>query len=439
VIFGMGRKGRDDDDDDEDDEEDEELVLFQGAHNGREPNLKENAKLVQAGLMRAKQLVSNALSRRAEMIRLEPKGNAAVATFYVDGIPYPAERMPANMALAVTQMLKLLSGLDVKVRNKPQTGGMSAQYDDNSYNLRIDTQVLPTGGERLIVRSQNKKVRLETPDDLGFSDALKAKIREATASKSGVVLAAGPPMSGVTTTSFAVLRGIDGYLYTIYSLADMSGREVMHIRQFEVNEGDTFEQSVGRAERAEGDVIYIDPLRTPEFTKQVLELASGMCFVTEMTAKDACDGIARLGQMVGNPQLVAERVKLVLSQKLVRLLCGKCRQAYRPHPKLLAKVGLPPETKVLYRATEAGGDEAEEDEEICEKCGGVGYFGRTAMIEVIEMTPGMKEVVAGGGDAAAIKAHARKEKMQSFQSDGVRLVASGKTSLEELQRVFKGS
>jgi type IV pilus assembly protein PilB len=435
VIFG--RKRRDDDDDRDDDEDEIELVLFQGALNGREPNLKENAKLARAGLVRAKELVSNALSRRAEMLRLDPKGNASVATFFVDGIPYPAERMPSNMGLAVTQMMKLLAGLDITVRTKPQSGGMNAQYAETPYLLKVDSQPLPTGGERLIVRAQNKKIRLETPDDLGFSDELKAKIREKTANRFGVILAAGPPMSGVTTISFAALRGVDGYIYTIYSLADMTGREVMHIKQFEGNPEDNFVQTMGRAKRAEGDVMYVNPLKDAQFAKEVLDESDEICIVTEMAARDAADAIVRLSELVGNPKLVAERVSLVLGQRLVRLLCTKCRQAYRPHPKLLAKVGLPPETKVLYRANEGGGDDDDDEEEVCEKCGGVGYFGRTGMVEAIEMTPGMKEIVAAGGDVAAIKTQSRKEKMQSTQSDGIRLVAAGKTSLEELQRVFQ--
>ncbi|REJ93735.1 MAG: secretion system protein E, partial [Planctomycetota bacterium] len=96
----------------------------------------------------------------------------------------------------------------------------------------------------------------------------------------------------------------------------------------------------------------------------------------------------------------------------------------------------PPETKVLYRPPQA--EDIEDDEDVCSRCGGVGYFGRTGMIEFIEMTEDMRQVVAGGAAADAIKAQARTEKMQSFQSDGLRLVAEGKTSLEELQRAFRG-
>jgi type IV pilus assembly protein PilB len=440
VIFGFGgNKGKKSKKaaKERDEDEEEELVLFQGAANGKDPNLKENGKLVQAGLVRAKQLVSNAFSRRAEMIRLEPKAGSTVATFYVDGVPFPAEKLTSQTGQAVTQMLKLLSGLDIKNRTKAQAGGMNAQYNSVNYLVRVDTTPLPGGAERLILRAQDKSKKLATPEDLGFSDDLKKKIREWTSKKAGLILGAGMPMSGVTTTTNAVLRGIDGYLYTIYSIGDMTGREVSHIKQFETNPEDNFVQTVNRCKRAEGDVIYIDPIRDGEYAKQVLEEAEDICMVTEFTARDAADAIAKLIEMVGDPRPVAERLTAVVSQKLVRLLCPKCRQAFRPHPKLLAKVGLPAETKVLYRAFESGGEENAEEEEECEQCGGMGYFGRAALIEAIEVTDSVKEAIIAGGDAAAIKAAARKEKMQSFNSDGLRLVAAGKTSIEELQRVFK--
>jgi type IV pilus assembly protein PilB len=434
VVFGFG-KGRQEVDDDD---EEVELVLFQGALNDKEANLGANAKLVQAGLVRTKELISDALSRRAEMIRLEPKANASVATFFVDGTPYPGSRMPAQAGLAITQMTKLLAGLDITVRNKPQVGGIKAEFQEAKYVLRVDVQPIQGGGERLIVRAQNEAVKLFTPDQLGYGDKLKEKIKELCTQHRGVMLAAGPPMSGVSTTAFAIVRGVDPYLYTVYNLVDdLEGREAGHVTTFEKNPNDPFEQTVARAKRAEGDVLFIDPLRDAEKCKQVFELADNVCFVAEMRAKDAASAIVQVSQWLGSPKGTSERLLGVMSQKLIRLICRKCRQAYRPNPKLLAKVGLPPETKVLYRPPVPV--EGQDEEEPCEKCGGVGYFGRTGLIEMIEMTDGMKGVVAGGGSVDAIKAQARKEKMQSYQSDGLRLVAEGKTSLEELQRVFKGA
>jgi type IV pilus assembly protein PilB len=435
VAFGFGKGKRDDDDDDE--EEQVELVLFQGAVNGKDANLAANARLVQAGLMRAKELVSDALSRRGEMIRLEPKDKVSLATFFVDGIPYPGARMPPQAGLAVTQMVKLLAGLDIQVRDKPQSGGIKAEYQDVPYTLRVNTFPIQGGGERLIIRAENQTLKLTTMEELGFGAQLKQKVRDLAIQKNGIILAAGPPMSGVTTAAFAMVRAIDAYLYTVYNLADTEGRDLGHVTTFQGNPGDNPLQTIGRAKRAEADVLYVDPIRDPETLKMLVEEADDVCFLSEIRAADAAAGVAQVVQWLGDPKLAAERLHGVLSQKLIRLLCRKCRKAYRPNPKLLQKVGLPPETKVLYRPPPP---ESEDDPEYepCEKCGGVGYFGRAGMVEFVEMTDGMKQVVIAGGDANAIKQQARKEKMQSFHSDGLRLVAEGKTSLEELQRVFKG-
>ncbi|REJ93867.1 MAG: secretion system protein E [Planctomycetota bacterium] len=434
MVFGFGKKRGPEPPDDDDEEL--ELVLFQGALSGAETDLASNARLVQAGLVRAKELVSDALSRRAEMLRLEPKGKASIATFFVDGVPYPGTRMPSQAGLAVTQMLKLLAGLDIQVRDKPQKGGIKAEYEERPFVLRLNTFPVQGGGERLIVRAEEPDKRLQTPDDLGFSNDLRHKIRELAARKQGVLLGAGGPMSGVTTLTFAMVRSIDAYLYQIYCITDVEGRDLGNVSVFKTNEEDTLAQTFGRAERAEGDVLYIDPILDAETCKTVLQEAEEICFVAETRAPDAANAIVQFCKWTGNPKLVSEQVSGVASQKLIRLLCRRCRKAYRPNPKLLAKVGLPPETKVLYRPPQA--EDIEDDEDVCSRCGGVGYFGRTGMIEFIEMTEDMRQVVAGGAAADAIKAQARTEKMQSFQSDGLRLVAEGKTSLEELQRAFRG-
>lgn len=432
MVLGFGRRGGDEPDDDDD--EQIELVLFQGAFNGTEANLAANARLVQAGLMRAKQLVSDGISRRAETIVLEPKGKASISRYFVDGVPYPGERMPSQAGLAITQMLKLLAGLDIQVRDKPQSGGIKAEYEEKPYLLRVDVQPVQ-GGERLILRAQNADEILNTPQELGFSDALREKIRDWTTQHHGVVLAAGPPMSGVTTTAFAIVRGVDAYLYTVYNLTQPEeGRDLGHITTFEGREEDDTRDAYNRAVRAEADVLYVEPIRDAEHCRIVFEEADDVCFVSELRAKDAAQAIVQLVQWLGSADPVVERLHAVISQKLIRLLCRKCRQAYRPNPKLLHRVGLPPETKVLYRPP--AGDEEDEDD-YCERCGGIGYFGRTGLIEVVEMTDAIKSVVAGGGDPAAIKKQAKAEQMQSLQSDGLRLVAEGKTSLEELQRAFR--
>ncbi|MCA9079859.1 MAG: Flp pilus assembly complex ATPase component TadA [Planctomycetaceae bacterium] len=443
MIFGWGRKDDDyDDDEDEDeDEDDREYVLFQGALNGETPDLAANARLVQAGLLPAKQLVTEALERRAEMIRIEPKGKVAQVAFYIDGVPYPASRLPGQMAMAITQMLKLLCGLDPRERSKPQSGGANVEFTENKYVLKVDSAPVAGGAERLIIRAQDQKKVLEKPDDVGFSEELKAKIREFTSQKNGLLLAAGPPNSGVTTVSIAMARSVDAYMYSIYSLADLGDRDLAHVTSMKKNEGDTLSQTITRAKRKEADVCYVEPLLTAELAKESLEGSKECALIGEFPAKDAADAIARFCQLVGDPKAVAAQLRLVCSQKLVRVLCTKCKQAYRPNPKLLAKVGLPPETKVLYRPPrydeEDEEDEDEEERRVCRRCGGLGYHGRTGMLEFIEVTEPIRKAIAQGANANQLRELARNEKMQSFQSEGLRLVVDGNTSLEELQRVFR--
>lgn len=424
---------------DDDEEEELEQVLFQGAVNGKEADLKGNAKLVQAGLVRAKELVSEALARRAEMIRLDTKGQAAVAALYVDGVAYPASKMPAQAALAITQMLKLLAGLDIKVRDKAQSGGINAEYAEKKWIVKVDTQPVPGGPERLIVRIEDPKVKLEKPDEIGLSRDIRQKVRQYSSNRHGVILAAGPPMSGVSVTAMGLMRSVDAYLYSIFNLADFGDRDLSHVTTFKRNDDENLVTWITRAKRQECDVMIVDPIRDADFAKTIFDEAEDRSFVTEMTAKDTADAVLRINAWLGDPKITADRLHLIVSPKLIRKLCPECKQAYRPNPKLLAKVGLPPETKVLYRVPRPTENEKGEVEEPppCPKCGSIGYFGRMPLFEVLEVTEEMKALIASGADATKLKAQAKKEGMQSFQKDGLAAVAEGKTSLEELQRVFQ--
>src|SRR5690606_12327480 len=140
-IFGFGKKSEEPDSE----ELEIETVLFQGAADGSEVDLSQNARLAQVGLVPAKELVSEALARRAEMINVVPRGNAAAVTLFVDGVPYPGERLPKQEALAITQILKLLAGLDIKERKRPQSGGINTEYQERKYLLLIDSAPLKEG------------------------------------------------------------------------------------------------------------------------------------------------------------------------------------------------------------------------------------------------------------------------------------------------------
>ena len=435
------KRRADEDDDDEDEEEEElDLVTFQGAMNGNPVDLASNARLAQVALLPAKELVTDGLTRRAEVIRVDPKGERSQVTMQVDGIAYSGGKLSKQQTQAVTQLMKLLAGLDPKVRGKHQLGGLRAEYQTTPYELTIDVAPLAEGAERLTIRTKNLKLKLNTVEELGFAPNIKQMVRDLTGNRHGLTLVCGPPGSGTTTTFRALLRGLDVYLHAIFSVTQQPISDIYNITPFEVNPGDDLTTTLERVCRAEADIIVVDPIRDAEHLKHMLTATDKVSLIAEMPAKDCSSALVKLTEMTGDANQIADNIEGLFSQRLIRMLCSDCKEAFRPNPKLLAQVGLPPETKVLYRKGEPLVDEETgEEEPPCEKCGGVGYHGRIAMLEYILVTDPIKELIRAKAGADQIKVKARKEGMLTFSKDGLRLVAEGKTSLEELQRVFKSA
>lgn len=437
-LFGRGN------DDDDDSEEEIEYVLFQGATNGQEANLEENRKLAAAGLPLAKEVVTDALALRAEMFKVEPQGPKALVTFFVDGMKKPGPRLPIQRANALVQILKLLGGGDVKVRDKPQRCGVNAEYRELPFELTIKTRPAPPAkgqkapAEHLTVVFRNTKTKRATPEDIGIPEVIKERVRHYGKSNSGVVLVVGPPESGLTTTALCALRCVDSYMYQCYIIGDLGTRTVLNVPVFEQEEGHTLDHTFLRIQRNEGNLVYMAEFTDPEVVKAVMEASNDMTFMSELYARDAADGIAKYVELVGNPALAAEQLRMVMSHKLIRKLCPKCKEAFRPNPKLLAQVGLPEDTETLYRKARPPEPDEKTGElpEPCRACDGAGFRARAAAFEMIDVSEAMKAVIAAGGDSAAIRKQAKEEKQLSCQKDALRLVLDGSTGLDELQRTF---
>jgi type II secretory ATPase GspE/PulE/Tfp pilus assembly ATPase PilB-like protein len=419
-------------------EPDVEQVLFQGPLFDRECNLKANAKLVQVALVPVKQMISDALARRAHTILLEPREGRVAIRFVIDGVPYPAAAIPGQKGAAMVQMIKLLAGLDINQRREVQTGGMKAEFEKIPYHLMIESS--PVGGqaEKIRIKIDNRKVVRQKPQEIGFPDHLKAKIREFTEHRSGVVLICGPPDTGVTTLATAVIHSVDPYLYSVYNLAWKNTRELINVAEFKPEPGHDLEISLDRIIRREADVIYMDPLISPQDTQTVFQYADRLSFIAEIPANTPAEAVRKLIEWVGVDEVI-KNLRCIVTQKLIRKLCDDCKQAFRPNPLLLKKLGLPPETSVLYRAPlppPPDDPKAQTIEELCADCDGVPYHGRVAAFEMFEMTDAMKEVIAHGASPEAIRQQMIAEGQTTLQRDAIRLVAEGKTSLEEVQRTF---
>jgi len=426
------------DDEDWDEEEEElELILFQGAMNGVEPDMKANARLTRVALIPAKDLVSDALARGAQEIIVEPKGARAGVRYIVDGVAYPSPALPGKQALAITQILKLLAGLDIHVRDEAQSGGINSEYEEKPWIVLVDTTP-GRGGERLRLRLENMSKQIVKPDHANVSQEMRKRIRDLTTQQAGVFLIVGPPKSGATTTSYVALHTVDAYLYNLFSMADTGHRELINVTPYDALEGHDLEMGFDRLLRKEANLVFLDPIEDPETAQVVFDYQEKICIMAEFPAADPAAAIETLISWVG-ADAVAKGLKGILTQKMVRMLCEECKEAYRPNPKLLDRLGLPPEIKVLYREPIPDDEDPEAPtlEELCEPCGGLPYHGRMAMFELLEVTDGMKEVILEGAEPAEIKQQMREDDAITIQRDGLRLVVEGKTSLEELQRTLR--
>lgn len=420
------------------DEPEIEQVLFQGPLFGREANLKAHAKLVQSGLLPVKMMISDALSRRAHTILLEPRENRLTIRFIIDGTPYPVAALPAPKGAAMLQMTKLLAGLDPLKRRDNQEGGIKAEYNGVPYHLMVDCVPQKTGGERIRIKVENRKVIRSRPADVGLPTSVRNRVREYTSERSGVILICGPPESGSTTLSVVTLHSVDPYLYSVFNMAHLPGVELTNVSDFEPEPGHDLELSFDRLQRREADVIFLDRLEDPHVVQTVFDYSDKLAFVAEIRASTPIEAVQQLIDWIG-PDAVIRGLRAVLTQKLVRRLCDDCKQAFRPSPPLLKRLGLPPETSVLYRAPAPpppDDPQAQSIEELCEKCDGSPYYGRVALFEMLEMSEGMKEVIAEGADPAAMRKQMVADNMLTLQKDALRVVVEGSTSLEEVQRAF---
>jgi len=423
--FGKGKKG-----DQEFVEEEYEFVKFKGATNQKDPNLDQSPRLVEIGLVPSKELITDAMLRRAEMIRLDPKGATSQVTLFIDGLPYSGGRLGKQESNAITQMVKLLSGLNIKKRDRKQAGGLNAELEGKKYILHIE--VKPTKvGERLTIRVEDPKIELETLEDLGGSDEFKQKLR-GVFSENGFLGVVGPPNSGVTSTTHGVMRGLDPYLNQMFSIGDIGCDELPNITPFQLEPGETLDAALTRCFRQEADIIYYGKIEDAETARTLIKFAGKGKLVSEFTAANAAAGLVKLVEWLGDPQLVVKSVRGIVSQMLVRRLCASCKQVFRPNPKFLAKAGLPTDLQKLCRRPPQT-----EEMEPCDDCDALGFRGRVAMFELIEMTEGMKQVILTNPTFEAVRAQAKKEGMYNLQQDGLRLVAEGVTSLDELQRAFR--
>jgi type II secretory ATPase GspE/PulE/Tfp pilus assembly ATPase PilB-like protein len=422
------------------------------------------------GYQAALRMMSDALGRRATDIHLEPTKDEVAVRFRVDGILNATEPFSRPMGESVINIFKVLADLDITEKRKPQDGSFSAevlnrrkpkkkkkdgegdadeQLDEPHVpeSRQIDFRVATAGsvaGEKMVLRILDSALNVADLKRLGMRPKMWEQVHQIATQPNGLLIVCGPTGAGKSTTLYACLREIDRFQKNVITVENPVEYNIPNVTQIEVNPkaGKTFASELRSILRQDPDVIYIGEIRDQETADIACQAAqTGHMVFTTLHANDAATAVARLIDLGVAPSTVAGAVTAVLGQRLVRLLCPKCKRRYRPNPELLRKANLPADKiDYFYRPPPgADGESAEQgdEEKRCTYCGGTGYRGRTGAFELLVLNDRIRDLVRENPNLNAIRQEAVKSGMKYLQEDGLMQVIEGRTSIQELLRVCK--
>ncbi len=399
-----------------------------------DPEILQEAQDSEA-LVSAREVLYDAITRRASEIQIEPGPEQTAVRYRIDGVAHAAEPFDRDTGDQIVNVLKIYAGLDVNERRKPQEGLLGAKLEKREIELRIETSGTKLG-EKVSLRILDQSGTVTKLDELGLRPKVVAEVKELVNHERGMVLCCGPVSTGKTTTFYALMREIDRFQKNIVSIEDPIEVKVDNVSQNEVNTkaGETFATTLRSLIRTEPDILAIGELRDQETAEIACQVATSKVMVfSTIQAPDTITALFRLLDLGVEPASAATALTAILGQRLVRVLCETCKEPYKPKPEFLKKANLPADkVDVFYRPPTPN---PEEPREVCPDCGDTAYVGRTGIFELLVITDALRELIRENPTANAIKAEARKNGMIYLHEDGLRQVFQGKTSIDELRRV----
>jgi type II secretory ATPase GspE/PulE/Tfp pilus assembly ATPase PilB-like protein len=381
----------------------------------------------------AKEMIYDAILRRATDVHLEPKIDELSVRYRIDGVMYPAEPFDRGVGDAIINIFKVLGAMDITEKRKPQDGSFRADLEGRMIDFRVATQGT-RDGEKMSLRILDQKNSVSKLSDLGMRRAMQEQIREILHLPHGMFIVCGPTGAGKSTTLYASLSEIDAMQVNIITVEDPVEYKIENVTQIEVNEkaGNTFATALRSILRQDPDVVMIGEMRDNETAKIACQAATtGHLVFSTVHANDTITALFRLLDLGIEPFLLSSSVSAILGQRLVRKLCPDCREPYKPKAELLKQARLPPEKIEAFYRPPQNLDSG------CPTCGGLGYKGRMGVYELFLLTDRIRDMVREGATMSAIKAEARKNGMQYMKEEGLRLVVKGLTSIQELNENVK--
>ncbi|MDY0330443.1 MAG: type II secretion system ATPase GspE [Thiomonas sp.] len=376
-------------------------------------------------------IISRAMESRASDIHVEPFESRLIVRYRIDGVLHEVESPPRRLSAAVISRIKIMASLDIAERRLPQDGRIKLRIHGKEADLRVST--VPTlYGESVVMRILDKSSTLLDFTRLGFDDHNLPKFKSALMQPHGILLVTGPTGSGKTTTLYTALQTINQPDLKILTVEDPVEYQMDGINQIQVKPqiGLTFANALRSIVRQDPDVIMVGEIRDLETAQIAIQSAlTGHMVLSTLHTNDAASTINRLLDMGVEDYLLTSTIVGIQAQRLVRNLCTACRQPYTPTPELLDEIGLrrylPEQGAILYHP------------QGCELCGGTGFTGRSCIVEVLLMDDTVRQKVMTHATSGEIRRVAVAQGMETMYENGLRKVAAGLTTLEEVLRATR--
>ena len=371
-------------------------------------------------------IIAQAVRDRASDIHIEPQENNIRVRYRVDGVLHDAMSLPSEVLEPVISRIKILGGMNITERRRPQDGQFSTKYDDREVDVRVSTMGT-AHGETAVLRILDKSLTLFTPQELGFLPESMGKYQQMLESPFGIILVSGPTGSGKTTTLYASIGQLDRLGRNIVTIEDPIEYLFDNIKQIQVNEkaGITFASGLRAIMRLDPDIILVGEIRDSDTANTAIQAAlTGHLVLSSIHANDSVSVPFRLMNLGVEPYLISSVLVGTLAQRMVRHICHYCRTPYQPSPDQLygytEKIGQ--EEVVFYHGTG------------CNFCLETGYLGRTGVFELMLFSDDLRRTILSGATFGDVKTLAIQEGMVTLQEDGMLKVAEGITTPEEVSR-----
>ncbi len=369
-------------------------------------------------------ILISAVSKRASDVHITPTDRSTHVSFRIDGVLHLFYSLPAALHPRIVANWKIRSGMDISEQRKPQDGRSEFSFVGEHFDLRVST-VPSINGENLVARILYKNTSVFSFPFLGFSPNDLTKIKRLFDSPYGIVLVVGPTGSGKTTTLYAALRHINTLEKNVLTVEEPVEYTIPMVRQTQVNEkvGYTFASAFRTFLRQDPDVILVGEIRDEETAQMAVRASlTGHLVLSTLHTNDAVGAIPRLKDLHVNSFLLSTSLIGVIAQRLVRKVCPYCKEPYTPTEEERSVYSIP-EDALLYRGRG------------CTHCSNTGYLGRTAISEVLMVSPRVAQLIAEDAPPYQIEEEARREGMTTLREDAVGKACQGITTLEEVRRV----